>query len=91
MFTSNLFNAYKILVGEPEGKRPLRISRRRWEDNIKVDLRKIRCKDSSGSEQGPAAGSCEHGKVLFSSVKWWEFLEWLRNYWFLKKDSAPWS
>jgi hypothetical protein len=31
-------NAYRILVGKPEGKRPLRISRRRREDNIKVDL-----------------------------------------------------
>jgi len=31
-------NAYNILVGRPEGKRPLRKSRRRWEDNIKMDL-----------------------------------------------------
>jgi hypothetical protein len=29
------------LVGEPEGKRPLRRLRRRWEDNIKMDLRRI--------------------------------------------------
>jgi hypothetical protein len=34
-------NAYKILVGKPEGKRPLGRPRRRWEDNIKMDLRKI--------------------------------------------------
>jgi hypothetical protein len=32
-------NAYGILVGEPEGKRPLGRPRRRWEDNIKMDLR----------------------------------------------------
>jgi hypothetical protein len=32
-------NAYRILVGKPEGKRPLGRSRRRWEDNIKMDLR----------------------------------------------------
>jgi hypothetical protein len=31
-------NAYRILVGEAEGKRPLGISRRRWVDNIKMDL-----------------------------------------------------
>jgi hypothetical protein len=31
-------NAYRILVGNPEGKRPLRL---RWVDNIKMDLRKI--------------------------------------------------
>jgi hypothetical protein len=34
-------NAYRILVGEPEGKRPLGRSRRRWVDNIKMDLREI--------------------------------------------------
>jgi hypothetical protein len=34
-------NAYKILVGMPEGKRPLRGPRRRWEDNIKMDLWEI--------------------------------------------------
>jgi hypothetical protein len=31
----------RILVGRPEGKRPLGRPRRRWEDNIKVDLREI--------------------------------------------------
>jgi hypothetical protein len=34
-------NAYRILVGNPEGKRPLRRPRRRWVDNIKMDLREI--------------------------------------------------
>jgi hypothetical protein len=32
-------NAYRILVGKPEGKRPLGIPRRRWVDNIKMYLR----------------------------------------------------
>jgi hypothetical protein len=32
-------NAYWVLVGKPEGKRPLRRPRRRWVDNIKMDLR----------------------------------------------------
>jgi hypothetical protein len=31
-------NAYRLLVGKPEGKRPLRRPRRRWVDNIKRDL-----------------------------------------------------
>jgi hypothetical protein len=35
-------NAYRILVGNPEGKRPLGRRRRRWVDNIKMDLREIR-------------------------------------------------
>ncbi|PNF21716.1 hypothetical protein B7P43_G10362, partial [Cryptotermes secundus] len=34
-------NAYRILVGKPEGKRPLGRPRSRWEDNIKMDLREI--------------------------------------------------
>jgi hypothetical protein len=34
-------NAYRILVGKPEGKRPLGKPRRRWVDNIKIDLREI--------------------------------------------------
>jgi hypothetical protein len=33
---------YRVLVGRPEGKRPLRRPRRRWEDNIKIDLTEIR-------------------------------------------------
>jgi hypothetical protein len=32
-------NAYRILVGNPEGKRPQRRPRRRWVNNIKMDLR----------------------------------------------------
>jgi hypothetical protein len=32
---------YRVLVGRPEGKRPLAKSRYRWEDNIKLDLREI--------------------------------------------------
>jgi hypothetical protein len=32
-------NAYRILVGKPKGKRPLGRLRRRWEGNIKMDLR----------------------------------------------------
>jgi hypothetical protein len=34
-------NAYRILVGMPEGERPLGRPRRRWVDNIKMDLREI--------------------------------------------------
>jgi hypothetical protein len=32
---------YKVLVGKPEGKRPLGIQRRRWKDGIRTDLREI--------------------------------------------------
>ena len=36
-------NAYRVLLGKPEGKRPLGRPRRRWEDNIKMDLREVGC------------------------------------------------
>ena len=36
-------NAYRVLMGKPECRRPLRRPRRRWEDNIKMDLREVGC------------------------------------------------
>jgi hypothetical protein len=33
--------AYRVLVGRPEGRRPLGRPRRRWEDNIKMDLQEV--------------------------------------------------
>ena len=35
--------AYRVFVGKPEGKRPLGRTRRRWEDNIKMDLQEVGC------------------------------------------------
>ena len=35
---------YRVLVGKPEGKRPLGRPRRRWENNIKLDLQKVGCR-----------------------------------------------
>jgi hypothetical protein len=34
-------NAYRLLVGKPEGRRPLGRPRRRWVDNIKMDLLEV--------------------------------------------------
>jgi len=34
---------YRVLVGKPEGKRPLRRTRHKWEDNIKMDLQGVGC------------------------------------------------
>jgi hypothetical protein len=36
-----MINAYKIFVGKAEGERPFGRSRRRWEGNIKMDLKEI--------------------------------------------------
>jgi hypothetical protein len=54
---------YKVLVGKPEGRRPLGRPRRRWEDGISMDLREIGWDglDSTDSGQGPVASCCECG------------------------------
>jgi hypothetical protein len=36
-------DVYRVLVGKPEGKRPLGRPMRRWEDNIKMDLQEVGC------------------------------------------------
>jgi hypothetical protein len=45
---------HRVLVGKPEGKRPLGRPRRRWEDNIKMDLQEVRggCGDWVEQAQG---------------------------------------
>jgi len=55
-------NVYKLLVSEPEGKKPCGRPRQRWKDNIIMDLREVRIcgLDWSGWGQRPVAGSCEH-------------------------------
>ena len=35
---------YRVLVGKPEGKRPLGIGRRKWKDNSKMNLQEVRCR-----------------------------------------------
>jgi hypothetical protein len=43
--TREVRGAYNILLGRAEGRRPLGRPRRRWEDNIKIDIREIGCGD----------------------------------------------
>jgi hypothetical protein len=40
-------SVYRVLVGRPEDKRPLGRPRRRWDDNIKMDLREIRIDEAN--------------------------------------------
>ena len=37
-------DVYRVLVGKPEGMRQLGRTRRRWEDNIKMDLQEVGCR-----------------------------------------------
>ena len=65
-------------MGKPEGKRPLGRPRRRWEDNIKMDLQEVACGNMDWvdlAQIGQVAGACEYGNELWGSVKCGEFLD----------------
>jgi hypothetical protein len=72
-------NSHKTLVRKTEGTRTLGRPRRRWKDNIRMDLREISWEvcglDSSGSGWGPVTGSCEHSNELSGSLNGEEFLD----------------
>ena len=68
-------DVHKVLVGKPDGKRPLGRPRRRWEDNIKMDLQEVGRGCGAGSGQGQVAGACEYGNELSGSIKCGEFLD----------------
>jgi hypothetical protein len=67
--------AYKILVGRPEGRRPLGRPRRRWEDNVKMDLREIGFGDVDWIHLDQDRDSCcEHGDEPSGSINAGYFL-----------------
>ena len=67
---------YRILVGKPEGRRPLGRPRRRWVDNIKMDLQEVGCGlDWTGPGKRQVADACECGNETSGSVKCGEFLD----------------
>jgi hypothetical protein len=71
-------NAYKIVVGKPYGKGPLRRPRDKWEYITRMDLRERGGKvwiDASGSGYGPVADSYEHENEPLDFTKYGEFLD----------------
>ena len=58
---------YRILVVKPEGKRPLWRSRRRWEDNIKMDLQKV------------GGGVMDWMELAQDRDRWWAFVNAVMN------------
>jgi hypothetical protein len=56
---------YRVLVGKPEGKRPLGRPRRRWEDNIKADLKEVGC---GGKESIELAQDRDIWRALVNAV-----------------------
>jgi len=60
---------YRVLVGKPEGKRPLGRPRRRWEDNIKIDLQEV------------GGGGMDWIEVAHDRDGWWALVNTVRNFW----------
>jgi len=69
----------RVSVGKPGGKRPLQRTRRRWEDNFKMDIQEVGCwghgLERAGLRYGQVAGTCERGNEPSGSVKCGEFLD----------------
>ena len=59
---------FLVLVGKPEGKKPLGRPRRRWEYNIKVDLRKVGCAGMDWIELAP---NRDRWRALVNAVMNW--------------------
>jgi hypothetical protein len=71
-------DAYRVLVGKAEGRRPLGRYRHKWENNIKINIKEVgwgHRLDRSGSRKEQVAGSCECGYEPSRSIKFGEFLE----------------
>jgi len=70
---------HRVLVGKPEGKRPLGRPRRRMEDNIKMDLQEVGggCGDwmELAQDRDRLGGTCEYGDEPSGSKKCREFLD----------------
>jgi hypothetical protein len=72
-------NAYRLLVGKPEGKRPLGRPRRRWVVNIRMDLGEVVWGDVDwiglAQRQEQVENSCEFDIEPSGSIKCWETIE----------------
>jgi hypothetical protein len=79
-------NAYSILVRKPEGKRPLGRPRRRWVDNIRLNLGEI---GWDGVDWIHVAQDRNQWRAVVNTVINLRVLEWLHNWRLLKKGSAP--
>jgi hypothetical protein len=60
---------YRVLVGKPEGKRPLGRPRLRWEDNIKTDLQEV------------VFGNMGWIKLAQDRDRWWALVNAVMNLW----------
>jgi hypothetical protein len=69
-----MINACNILVENPEGRKTIGKIRRRWEINIKMELKEIGYEGVDCSEEKQLAGSCQHCNEPFGFIKRGNFL-----------------
>jgi hypothetical protein len=60
--------SYRVLVGKPEGKRPLGSPRRKWQDNIKMDFQDRRC------------GGMDWIDLVRDRERWWSLVNVVKNF-----------
>ena len=70
---------YSVLVGKHDGRRPLGRPRRRWEDNVKMDLQEVGCAGMDWIDLKQGRDTCEWGNESSGSIKCGEFLDWLQT------------
>ena len=70
---------YSVLVGKPEGKKPLGRPRRRWDENIRMDLQEVGCRVIDwielAEDRGQVASTFECGNKASGSTQCGEFLD----------------
>jgi hypothetical protein len=84
--TQGINYAYRLLVGKPEGKRPLGRPRHRWVDNIRMGLAEVGWDDVDwiGLAQDRnrwVESSCEFSIAPSGFIKCWETIEWPNIWW----------
>ena len=77
---------HRVLVGKPEGKTPLGRPRRRWEDNIKMDLQEVGGGRGDWMELAQVAGTCGYGEGLSGSINAGNFLTSCKVYWLASQE-----
>ena len=60
-------SAFKILTGKPTGNRPLGRPRRRWQDNIRMDLKEIGI--NAGNWVGSVQDNCYRTTLVYAALK----------------------
>ena len=81
---------HRVLVGKHEGKRPLGRPRRRWEDNIKMDLQEVGGGRGDWMElvqdRDRLAGTCGYDEELSGSINAGNFLTSCKVYWLASQE-----